>query len=110
MPTINDGLIAPYGGSTSTSKSAVAVTPAFASGTAAQLSDITRDYLIYLQFGAAGTAMSVAIGPTSTPANTIISSAAVVAGEVVTFRLPAAWYATVTFTTTTLANQAAISC
>jgi hypothetical protein len=29
---------------------------------------------------------------------------------VVSFRLPAAWYATVTFTTTTLANQAAISC
>ena len=110
MPTINDGLIAPYGGSTSASKSAVAATPAFASGTAAQLPDVTRDYLVYLQFGAAGTAMSVAIGPTSTPANTLISSAAVVAGEVVTFRLPAAWYATVTFTTTTLANQAAISC
>ena len=110
MPNPNDGLIAAYGGSTSTSKSAVALTPAFASGTAAQLSDLTRDYEIYLQFGAAGTAMSVAIGPTSTPANTIISSAAVAAGEVVTFRQPAGWYAKVTFTTTTLANQAAISC
>ena len=98
------------GGSTNTAGGATAVTPTFSSGVAAQLSDKTRDYQIYLQFGALGTALSVAIGPTSTPANTIISSAAVVAGEVISFRLPAGWYATVTFTTTTLANQAAISC
>ena len=95
---------------TSSAVSAPALTPTFASGTAAQLSDTSRDYQIYLQFGAAGTAMSVAIGPTSTPANTLISSAAVVAGEVVSFRLPAGWYAKVTFTTTTLANQVAIGC
>ena len=109
MPN-NDGVIAAYGGSTNTSGSATALTPTFASGTAAKLSDTTKDYLVYLQFGASGTALSVAIGPTSTPANTIISSAVVAAGEVVTFRVPAGWYTTVTFTTTTLANQAAISC
>ena len=129
MPNPNDGVIAAYSNTistgtnpvpvtgvlaanagVSTAGSAAALTPTFASGTAAQLTDTTKDYQIYLQFGAIGSAMSVAIGPTSTPANTIISSAVVAAGEVVSFRLPASWYAKVTFTTTTLANQAAISC
>lgn len=100
--TVNGGL--------NTSGSAPALTPTFASGTAAQLSDHTRDYEVYLQFGAAGTAMSVAIGPTSTPANTLVNSAAVVAGEVVRFRVPAGWFTKVSFTTTTLAHQAAIGC
>lgn len=85
-----------------------AVTPTFANGTAAQLSDTTRDYMVYLQFGAAGTGLTLAIGPTSSPANTIINSAAVSGGEVVNFRLPAGWYARISFTTTTLANQKAI--
>ena len=107
--TPNTELMTLYGG-TSTAQSAPVITPAFANGTAAQLSDATRDYMVYLQFGAAGTAMSVAIGPTSTPANTIISSAAVVAGETVDFRLPAGWYAKISFTTTTLTNQIAIGC
>jgi len=48
--------------------------------------------------------------PSSTPANTIISSAAVVAGECVNFRQPAGWYAKISFTTTTLASQKAIGC
>jgi hypothetical protein len=102
--------LATFYGGTSTAQSAPALTPAFANGTAAQLSDTTRDYMIYLQFGAAGTAMSVAIGPTSTPANTIISGAAVTAGEVIDFRLPAGWFAKISFTTTTLAFQQAIGC
>jgi polygalacturonase len=102
-------LLTLYGGS-STAQSAPVLTPSFSSGAAAQLSDTTRDYTVYLQFGAAGTAMSIAIGPTSTPANTIVSSAAVAAGEVVTFRVPAGWYTKVTFTTTTLVSQKAVGC
>jgi hypothetical protein len=98
------------GGGTATASSAPVLTPTFAQGVASQLSDTSRDYTVYLQFGVAGTAMSVAIGPTSTPANTIINSAAVVAGECVNFRLPAGWFTKISFTTTTLASQKAIGC
>lgn len=85
------------------------LTPTFASGTAAQLSDTTIDYMVYLQIGTAGTAFTVQIGPTSTPANTIISNAAAAAGEIFTVRLPAAWYLKYSITTGTIANQIAIS-
>ena len=97
-------------GGTTTAGSAPVLTPTFSSTVAAQLTDTSRDYVCYLQFGAAGTAMSVAIGPTSTPANTIINSAAVVAGECINFRIPAGWYTKVSFTTTTLVSQKAIGC
>lgn len=85
------------------------LTPTFSSGLAAQLTDITIDYMVYLQVGTAGTAFTVQIGPTSTPANTIISSAAASAGEIFTVRLPAAWYLKFSITTGTIANQIAIS-
>ena len=99
-----------FNGGTSTSGSAPVLTPTFANGTAAQLTDTSRDYQVYLQFGAAGTALTLAIGPTSTPANTVISGALVTAGEVINFRLPAGWYAQVSFTTTTLTHQSAVGC
>jgi hypothetical protein len=64
------GLLTLNGG-TATAGSAPVLTPAFANGTAAQLSDHTRDYMVYLECTTAGTALVVAIGPTSSPANTI---------------------------------------
>jgi len=85
------------------------ITPTFANGAAAQLTDTTRDYVVYLQIGTPGTAFSVAIGPTSSPANTVVSSVAPTAGEVFTVRLPAGWYLEWSGTTTTLADQTAIS-
>jgi hypothetical protein len=97
-------------GGTSTAGSAPLLTPTFASGTAAQLSDTTRDYEIYLQIGTAGTAFSVAIGPTSTPADTIYASATPPAGALITFRCPAAWFVKWAGTSTTLASQKAIGC
>jgi hypothetical protein len=85
------------------------LTPTFSTGVAAQLSDTTVDYMVYLEIGSAGTAFSVAIGPTSTPSHTIVASGTATTGEVVSFRLPAAWYVLFAITTGTIANQIAIS-
>ena len=85
------------------------LTPTFSSGVAAQLSDTTVDYMVYLQIGSAGTAFSVAIGPTSTPAHTVVTNATATTGETVSVRLPAGWYLELSITTGTIANQLAIS-
>jgi hypothetical protein len=95
---------------TSSAGSAPVITPTFASGTAAQLSDLTRDYIVYLEVTTSGTATTIAIGPTSTPANTIMASAAATAGVVYTVRLPAGWYLKWAGTTTAMATQTAIGC
>lgn len=95
---------------TSTAVSAPVLTPAFASGTAAQLADLTRDYMVYLEIGTAGTANVLAIGPTSTPANTVIASGVATTGEIMTVRLPAGWFLKWSATTATLTNQIAIGC
>jgi len=97
-------------GGTTTAGSAPVLTPAFANGTAAQLTDTTRDYMVYLTVGTAGTAFSLAIGPTSTPANTIVPSSVATAGQVYTIRLPAGWYLKWAATTATLAGQSAVGC
>lgn len=94
----------------STATSAPAVTSTFANGVASQLADTTRDYLVYLQVGTAGTGFSIAIGPTSSPANTVVASATPVAGELFTFRLPAGWYVKWAGSLTTLTTQTAIGC
>ena len=84
--------------------------PVFASGSAAQLADTTRDYNVYFQLaGGAGT-VTLAIGPTSTPAYTIASSAVTFTGEIVQVRLPAGWYLDITLGTSTIASQIAIGC
>lgn len=95
---------------TSTAPSAPVLTPTFASGTAAQLSDLTRDYMVYLECTTTGTATTIAIGPTSTPANTIMASAACTAGAVYSVRLPAGWWLKWAGTTTAFATQTAIGC
>lgn len=95
---------------TSTSVSAPVLTPAFVSGTAAQLADLTRDYHVYLAITTSGTATTVAIGPTSTPANTILPSSSVTAGQLISFRVPAGWYVKWAGTTTAIATQTAVGC
>jgi hypothetical protein len=85
-------------------------TPAFANGTASQLSDTNRDYMVYLTVGTAGTAFSIAIGPTSGVTTTIVPSSTATTGEVYTVRLPAGWFLKWTATTATLAGQLAIGC
>lgn len=84
--------------------------PAFASTVAAQLADTTRDYAVYLTITTSGTATSVAIGPTSTPAYTILPSSAVTAGQVINIHLPAGWFLIWSGTTTAIATQYAIGC
>lgn len=95
---------------TNSSGSAPVLTPTFTSGTAAQLSDLTRDYECYIQIGTGGGTVSVAIGPTSTPANTIVNAAAGVNGEVIRVRLPAGWYLKITVATSTITGVVAVGC
>lgn len=95
---------------TNSAVSAPVLTPAFVSGTAAQLADTTRDYMVYLAVTTSGTATTVAIGPTSTPANTILPSSAVTAGQLISFRVPAGWFVKWAGTTTAIATQTAIGC
>jgi hypothetical protein len=97
---------------TSTAASAPVLTSlGAASGTAIQLADLTRDYLVYLECTTAGTATSITIGHTSSANDvTIMSSAAATAGVVYAVRLPAGWYLKWTGTTTAFANQVAVGC
>lgn len=97
-------------GGSNTAQSAPVLTPSFVSGTAAQLSDTSRDYMVYLQCSTAGTALTVAIGPTSTPANTIINSSTATLGELISIRLPAGWYLKWSATSAAFAQQKAIGC
>lgn len=105
----NTLLLTMYGGS-STAQSAPVLAPAFTSGTASQLSDTTRDYMIYMECTTAGTALTLAIGPTSTPATTIIASSTATLGELVSFRLPAGWFVKWSATAAAFATQTAIGC
>lgn len=93
-----------------TAAAAAVLTPTFANGTAAQLTDTTRDYMVYLQVGTAGTATTLQIGPTSGVADTLKASSAANAGDLWTFRLPAGWFVKWAGTTTTIATQTAIGC
>lgn len=107
VPT--DSVAFPAG--TSTAPSAPVLTPSFAANTAAQLSDTTRDYMVYLQIGTAGTALAVTMGPTSAAnAATVITGATATAGEIIAVRLPAGWFLKWNATTATVANQVAVGC
>ena len=77
-----------------------------ASGT--QLSDLTRDYMVYLTSVGGGAGATLSIGPANTAVSTLYANATIGTGFSYSFRLPAGWYiraqATVAFT------QTAISC
>ena len=86
------------------------LTPVFATGVASQLADLTRDYMVYLNVTTSGTATSVTMGATSAGTTvSILASASVTAGQVISFRVPAGWYVKYTGTTTVIA-QAAVGC
>lgn len=104
------GALANLNGGSDTAGSAPVLTPTFANGTAAQLSDLTRDYIVYFQIGTAGTAFTLQIGPTSGVANTLMASATPLADELLSFRLPAGWFVKWAGTSTTLTTQTAIGC
>jgi hypothetical protein len=80
-------------------------------GGGVQLTDLTRDYMVYLEVGTAGTAWIVSAGPTSAAsAVTIHASGVATAGQVLSFRLPAGWYFLWSATTATLAQSVAVGC
>lgn len=109
-PSTVNGVQTLNGGTDTASSAPVISSPGFAVGTPSQLSDTTRDYMVYITIGTPGTGMTLAIGPTSTPANTIHSSSTPTAGMQFEFRLPAGWYAEVAGSSTTIASQIAIGC
>lgn len=66
--------------------------------------------MVYLVIGTGGGTVTLAVGPTSTPANTLVNGAVGVNGEVLAVRLPAGWFLKITLVTSTLASQIAIGC
>ncbi len=103
------GLMSVNGG-TSSAGSAPVLTPTLTNGTPKQLSDTTRDYVLYLEVGTAGVAFTLSIGPTSGVAVPIVTSVTPVTGMLFTVRVPAGWYVGWAGTGTTLANQSAVGC
>lgn len=94
---------------TNSAASAPVITPAF-SGTASQLNDTTRDYVVYLCVTTSGTATTVEFGPTSSAnAVVLVNNASVTAGQVVSFRLPAGWFVKASGTSTVF-SQSAVGC
>jgi hypothetical protein len=93
--TVNSG--------TNTASAASVTTPTL--GAAAKLSS-TNDLLLYIVIGTAGTAFTIAIGPTSGVANTIVNSVTATSGTMYTVRLPAGWYIAVSGTTATWTTTA----
>lgn len=80
-------------------------------GGGVQLSDKTRDYMVYLQIGTAGTAWVVTMGHLVAANDvTIHASGVATAGQTLTFRLPASWYFLWTASTATLAQSVAVGC
>jgi hypothetical protein len=104
------GAVALQAGTNTSASAPVITSPGFVSGTASQLSDLTRDYIVYFTIATGGGTVTIAIGPTSTPANTIVSSATGVAGVVIPIRLPAGWYLEITVATSTIGRQIAVGC
>ncbi len=79
-----------------TSGGATITTPTL--GAAATV-NTTADVMLYIVVGTAGT-LTIAYGPTSGVANTIVSGIAAPLGAMYTVRLPAGWYIAVTTGTT----------
>ena len=85
----------------------VAILGTAATGT--QLSDLTRDYHVYVGVTAGGTSATLTIGPANTCVNTLYAAATCNIGTQYSFRLPAGWY--VRFQATAgITQQIAISC
>lgn len=109
--TTFSGIITANAGTNSSGSAPILTALGAVSGTAIQLTDTSRDYLVYLEVTTAGTATSVTMGHTSSANDvTLMASAAATAGQVISFRLPAGWFFKWTGTTTAFANQVAVGC
>lgn len=94
---VSDKGVASSKGGWDSSGSAVASTPSLTSTVAAQLST-TQDVMLYINTHTATATLAVAIGPTSTPANTIVASATAPITSLYSIRVPKGWYVKATFT------------
>ena len=107
----SDSVAVLNGGSKTSGSAPVLTSLGAVSGTAIQLTDTTRDYMVYLEVTTSGTATSISLGHTSGAGDvTILSSVAVTAGDLYSFRLPAGWYFKWSGTTTAIGNQNAVGC
>jgi hypothetical protein len=97
-----------FSAGTDTSATATASTPSLTSGTAAQLST-TQDTILYCNIKTTST-FALAIGPTSSAADTIITSASFTAPHLIGgIRIPKGWYVKATFTSADVA-WTAVTC
>lgn len=102
-------ILAPAAGINS-SFSAPNPSQSLAINTIGQLSDLTRDFMLYLTFSGAGN-MGLKAGPISPPARVIYPVAAVVAGAAYPVKVPAGWFLQATGTgTVAIAGQNVIGC
>jgi hypothetical protein len=103
----NTGLITVLGagGGVNTAAGAAVAAQSFVSGTAAQLSQTAKNAMLITTVTLGGT-LTLAIGPTAGVANTIIATAAVSTGEVLSCFIPAGWFVKYTLVTATIASQA----
>lgn len=86
---------------------AAAILGTAATGT--QLSDTTRDYMVYIGVTAGGAAATLSIGAANTAVATLYAAATCNVGTQYAFRLPAGWY--IRFQGTAgITQQTAISC
>jgi hypothetical protein len=102
---VNSSLAANYLNAT-IGAGAAAILGTAASGT--QLSDLTRDYMVYLQITAGGAGATLTIGTANTCNSTLFVNATTGPGTMYSFRLPAAWF--IRMQATAAFTQTAISC
>lgn len=112
-PSIKTSGVNAQNGGSNTSGSAPILTAVAGTngGGGVQLTDTTRDYMVYLQVGTAGTAMIVSMGATNAATDvTLHASGTATSGDLYSFRLPAGWYFKWSATTATLAQSVAVGC
>ena len=77
--------------------------------TGTQISDHTRDYMVYLTTTAGGAGATVLIGATSACTSTVTASGSIGTGVCISYKLPAGWFSMWT-TAVAIGQQNAISC
>ena len=94
---------------TNTASGATTASAALANGTAKQVST-TVDTMVYIKLSTAGTAMSISVGPTSTPATTLWGPGTPLITGMYTVRVPAGWYILVSGTSTVIQSSQYVTC
>ena len=94
---------------TNTAAGATTGSAALANGTAKQVST-TVDTMVYIKLSAAGTLMTISVGPTSTPAYPLWGPATPAITTMYTVRVPAGWYILVSGTSTVISSSGYVTC